>query len=331
MRVLGPIALACLLGCVAPDKPLVPEGPGIPEYVPTDVTFYAFGDPQYGGGADDKNDFQVTALNAFAGAAWPDGTPFEGDAVEDVRGVIIAGDLTQNGQDGRIEPLDSDELGRFEADYGLTGVESRLELPVYEGYGNHDFDPDEPGDWEAFDWRSYYDKDPTPSADRVSERSPDRLGLRTVAPGDDGHYSWDWDWLHLVQLNLCPADEPSDEDATSRVRDPRDALAFLEEDLAESVGDSGRPIVLMSHYGFDAFSQEPRWWTDDQKEDFLDAVDGYNVALLHGSERGRIGPLSGSLGVSASDSPRFRHPELGHAIEDVHTDHRFPSLSLRRP
>ena len=63
MRVLGPIALACLLGCVAPDKPLVPEGPGIPEYVPTDVTFYAFGDPQYGGGADDKNDFQVTALN----------------------------------------------------------------------------------------------------------------------------------------------------------------------------------------------------------------------------------------------------------------------------
>ena len=53
--------------------------------------------------------------------------------------------------------------------------------------------------------------------------------------------------------------------------------------------------------------------------------------LLHGSERGRIGPLSGSLGVSASDSPRFRHPELGHSIEDVHTDHRFPPLPFFGP
>ncbi len=55
------------------------------------------------------------------------------------------------------------------------------------------------------------------------------------------------------------------------------------------------------------------------------------TALLHGSERGRIGPLSGSLGVSASDSGRFRHPELSHAIEDVHTDHRFPPLPFFGP
>ena len=57
----------------------------------------------------------------------------------------------------------------------------------------------------------------------------------------------------------------------------------------------------------------------------------WREALLHGSERGRIGPLSGSLGVSASDSVRFRHPELGHAIEDVHTDHRFPPLPFFGP
>ncbi|MCP4869604.1 MAG: hypothetical protein GY898_12890, partial [Proteobacteria bacterium] len=57
-------------------------------------------------------------------------------------------------------------------------------------------------------------------------------------------------------------------------------------------------------------------------DDDDDSAGADDEALLHGSERGRIGPLSGSLGVSASDSVRFRHPELGHAIEDVHTDHR---------
>jgi len=277
------LPLLGLLACTAPVDPLVTDGPGIPDYVPTDVTFYAFGDPQYGGGADDKNTFQVAALNALAGTPWPADLPGGGEPVADVRGVLVAGDLTQNGQDGRITPLDSDELGRFEEDYGLTGVESELSLPVYEGFGNHDFDPAEPGDWHELDWRFYYDQDPTPSADRVAERNPDRVGLRTVAPGDDGHYSWDWDWLHLVNLNLCPADDPSDEDDTSRVREPRDALAFLEADLEEAVGDSGRPVVLMSHYGFDGFSQEPRWWTQQQKEDFLEVVAGYHVvAYLHG-------------------------------------------------
>jgi cytolysin (calcineurin-like family phosphatase) len=28
-------------------------------------------------------------------------------------------------------------------------------------------------------------------------------------------------------------------------------LQFLAEDLASEVGDSGRPVILMQHYGFD--------------------------------------------------------------------------------
>ena len=81
-------------------------------------------------------------------------------------------------------------------------------------------------------------------------------------------------------------------------------MAFRERELAEP----------MPSFSLDLGHQGPR-----------------RAALLHGSERGLIGPLSGSLGGSASDSVRFRHPELGHSIEDVHPDHRFPSLSLRRP
>ena len=55
------------------------------------------------------------------------------------------------------------------------------------------------------------------------------------------------------------------------------------------------------------------------------------LALLHGSERGRIGPRTGSLQVSASTRHRLRHPELGHSIEDVHADHRPPPLPVFGP
>ncbi len=285
MRLLLLLFALLLTACptVEPEPEPEPEEPGVPERVPTDITFYAFGDPQYGGGSEDKNTFQVAALDAFAGTPWPADLPGGGEPVTDPLGVIIAGDLTQNGQDGRIEPLDSDQLGAFVADYGLTGAESELALPVYEGYGNHDFEPDEPGDWAEFDWRFWYDEDPTPMVDLVAERNAGRVGLSRVAPGDAGHYSWDWDWVHFVQVNLCPADEASDESDTSAVRDPRGALSFLVEDLEQVVADSGRPVVVIAHYGFDAFSREARWWTDEQREAFMEAVEDYNVvAYLHG-------------------------------------------------
>lgn len=279
------LLLALLVGCtpVEDEPPLGEPASLIPEQVPTDITFFAMGDCQYGGGAEDKNGFHIAALNAFPGTPWREGTPFAGETVAQPLGLLLAGDLTQNGQDGRIEPLDSDEIGSFEADYGLTGSESALSWPMYEGYGNHDFDPDEPGDWSPFEWRAHYDDDPTPAADLVSERNPDRVGLLNSAPGADGHYSWDWGWVHFVQLNLFPGDEPSDAEPNALARDPRDALQFLSEDLEAYVGDSGRPVVLMSHYGFDEFSQEPRWWKDDQRDAFFDAIDGYHViAYLHG-------------------------------------------------
>ena len=107
----------------------------------TDVTFLAFGDSQYyldeslGHTGDLKNDYQVQALNAVPtrlswhafGVAAP---------VSDIRGVIIAGDLTQNGRDARSG--DNDEYGAFIEDYGLCANRG-LDYPVYEGYGNHDF------------------------------------------------------------------------------------------------------------------------------------------------------------------------------------------------
>jgi len=281
---LAPVIL--LAGCPDPGdgSPFVePEEPTPAE--PTDVTFYAFGDPHSDGGIEQYNAFQVTALNALAGTPWPDEVPGGGEPVRDPLGVLIAGDITEDGQDGRVEPLDEDEIGIFEGTFGLTGAESALTLPVYEGYGNHEYHSRYLGDWTEDDWQYHYDG-ATPAVDRVSERNVDRVGLTRTADGLDGHYSWDWGALHLVNVNLFPGDEPSPEDDHAGARDPRDALSFLVEDLEESVGDSGRPVIVMAHYGFDEeLSTWPIWWTEEQRQAFREAVEPYDViAYIHGHE-----------------------------------------------
>lgn len=265
----------------------VDVGPACPARPAADaesITFYAMGDPQYGGGSEDKNTFQIAALKAFE-AEWPPGMPSAGEAVERPLGLLVAGDLTQSGQDDRLAAVDQfDQVGAFVAEYGLRGGDGDLPFPVYEGYGNHEFDPDEPAEDEnLLQWRYHYTEDPTPGVDVVAIRNARRCGLTRVAPDADGHYSWDWGPVHFVNADLFPGDEPSQVDENSRVRDPRRALAFLRQDLAEEVGDSGRPVVVMAHYGFDRFGHEPRWWTDEQKAAFRYAVRPYNVvAYIHG-------------------------------------------------
>jgi len=270
----------------------------------TDITFLAMGDPQYGGGKPDKNDFQIAAMNAVTGLVWrttnrPVGQPL---------GVLIAGDLTQNGQDGR--PGSSDEIGQFMNDYGLVG-EKKLKWPVYEGYGNHDFDPAEPAK-SLTEWRVMYPGNSTPAADAVAKRNAHRKGLTGTAPGKAGHYSWDWDGVHFVNVNLKPSDTLSAKDGQMK-RDPRGALTFLREDLAKQVGKSGRPVVIMQHYGFDEFSTEPRWWTEAEREAFGRVVTNYNViAIVHGHDHGTSTYKWNGITVINAGSPFYDGDGRGH-------------------
>jgi hypothetical protein len=268
------------------------------------VTFFAFGDPQYGGGPPDKNSFHIQALNAAPALAWPAGFSRAGLPVGDPRGVIVAGDLTQNGQAGRnpaewyiaeryvfdlnqhygisvTQPRISGELGLFLSDYGLGGNDGRhafvLRWPVFEGYGNHDFD--------VLEYQPQFYGGVAPARDVVSIRNQVRgkwPPVRRVAPGNAGHYSWDWDDVHFVQLNVAGADAPTN--PLQLPRDPMGALSFLEQDLAAEIGDSCRPIIVVMHYGFDPFSSEDRWWDAGQRQAFLKVLAGYKnvVALLHG-------------------------------------------------
>ena len=84
----------------------------------TDVTFIAFGDSQHWDSTHRQNDYQVEALNHFNQIlSWKDAGYDELGEISDIRGVIMAGDITQNGRDGRV--FSDDEYGEFIQRYGL--------------------------------------------------------------------------------------------------------------------------------------------------------------------------------------------------------------------
>lgn len=267
-------------GCSCDAAPVVPQfwrGGG-----KTDVTFIAFGDPQfYEEGVQDRNTLQVRAINAAEERlTWGEAFGLN-EPVAKVRGVIIAGDLTQNGRDGRL--WEWDEYAHFVDCYGLCGNRA-VRYPVYEGYGNHDFYI-----WNNPLYRVYA---PHPVADAVSIRNARRPGVIATASGKDGHYAWEWDNVHFVHLNLKPSDVPgeargSHDEPVPGALDPRHALTFLKQDLAEHVAGTGKLVVIVAHYGFFAGWDFDGWWTPEEAEEFHQVIQGYDVvAYLHGHDHG---------------------------------------------
>ncbi len=148
---------------------------------PFDVTFIVasdthlgLGDPVTPGRDPVKNPVRIEktnlqmidAMNSVAGKLWPQQL---GGAVSEPRGVLISGDLTENGgkQDWVL----------FEALYGRTGKEGPLRYPVYEGDGNHDAH------------RGWF----------IREEIARRHGGR--------RYSFDFEGLHLVCLGEAPDED----------------------------------------------------------------------------------------------------------------------------
>lgn len=177
------------------------------------------------------------------------------EANSNIRGILYAGDLTQNARFLR-------EYQWYLDSFLGTGTDVDLSHFVYDGQGNHDFG----GLGE--------------SQILTELRNRDRSTIRTqYAEVGTPHYSWDWHDVHFVQLNLMPAD---DAEPGRPELDPRGALSFLQNDLAMYV-QTGRPVVLIHHYGLDSFStaqsQPPPtwWWNPQQRTDYWNVIANYNV------------------------------------------------------
>ena len=185
------------------------------------------------------------------------------------RGVLVAGDLTEHTAKWEILQFYNSLLPEDEVETELGAIlnQSKKLDRLYEGLGNHDMAKGTccSGTGSADDCvceSELLD---------IINRGERQGQLRSQPP----HYSWEWDGIHFVQLNLEPADEP-EKVRNGASRDPQDALQFLKAELDEAGPDKN--VILVHHYGLDRFSI--KWWSDENKQAYADAIRDYRVVAI---------------------------------------------------
>lgn len=240
------LALA-LVGCGdrAPLPPLTAAGPSF--------TFFVVADTHYGlsqwSDNEAANKAAIDQMNCLPGTPCP--LDMGDSTVETPIAVLVAGDLTDSGE--YFNWFGYRLLHRhdgFRDDYAMDG-KGRLKYPVLEAYGNHDI----------AEQRTVVRK-------QIVARNRRRTGLHLSENGL--HSSWDWGNVHFINLNLYPG-------STDKAGQ---SLDFVKDDLAHNLSKNGRPIVILHHYGFDPFSCEERWWTEQERETYYDAIKGFNVVAI---------------------------------------------------
>ena len=274
----------------------------------TDVTFLVINDIhacRMGSGlspncaAEGKTDANllrhIAALNAITGKRWPEeidgkatGLASAGKPIQHPHGIVVCGDITDDGGGQTAEPGEGSQLLQFSHRYQQGHGPDCVHYPVYVGLGNHDLDQD--GRPPQVDW--YRDE----LRDYVRFNHKPSVFFKAPFPADNydeasDNYSWNWDGLHLIQAQRFAGD--TGKGAAS-------GLAWLKSDLATYAAD-GRPVVIFQHYGWDHFSLErwdpekktfdpegsgpPHWWSDADRQAFVDTLNGYNIAaIFHGHE-----------------------------------------------
>lgn len=253
--------------CLATAGTMLAE-PSVVKAAGRDVTFISTSDSHYDAFESEdrnaRNRETLLKINAVEELKWPQ--ELGGGQIARPRGVLLLGDVIDDGDrtfNGKNQSKQQYE--HFLADFGLDGTDGRLKFPVFEGWGNHD-GPPAGKEKSGFSFQA-----------QLKQRNALRKQKGLIGNlSDNGlHYSWDWDDVHFVQLNLYPADRQNPKVRYSpEWHDPQESLAFLKKDLAEKVGASGRPVVLASHCGFDT-----DWWNAEDWKAAYDAAKAYNVVL----------------------------------------------------
>lgn len=210
----------------------------------------------------------IGQLNALVGREIPDHAG--GGVVQKPFGVIHAGDVIDTGdKTGKLpSEMQRTEIAAFERVMGLTGRDGGLDFPVYEVHGNHD-SPSGMGH----------------AIDRVIERTKTRPRVSHVS-ANGLHYSWDVGSVHFVNLGIVVGSVQGI--ARRRRYAPRESLEFLVKDLAETVGDSGRPVIITHHvdiarYTIPVPTEAPfsdKEWDPADVGGFHAALHRYSVAAI---------------------------------------------------
>ena len=213
---------------------------------------------------NDRNRVTIERMNEITEVNWPE--KLGGGSIGKPQGVLALGDLIDDGDKvGETEI----QWQHFAEQFGLDGTDGLLKFPVFEGWGNHDGPPE------------MFIKQRRSVQAEIKRRNATRLEKKLISRVSENglHYSWDWQGIHFIQANFYPADKQN-----AKVRyslpwhDPQFALQFVKDDLQASVGDSGRPVIIVAHCGFDT-----DWWVAEDWAAFYQAVKPYNViGYFHG-------------------------------------------------
>ncbi|WP_378944238.1 metallophosphoesterase [Mesorhizobium sp. ANAO-SY3R2] len=247
------------------------------------------------GKTDENLRRHIAALNEVGELAWPreiggvaTGLAGVGQRIGRSLGLVIGGDMTDDGGGQAMTPREGTQLLQFSQRYQQGAGPDQVHVPVYVGLGNHDLDQDGPPehvDRYRHEMRDYVELNHRPGVffkPLVPVANYDALS---------DSYSWDWGGLHLVQAHRFAGD---------MTKGAISALPWLEADLKTKASD-GRPVILFQHYGWDPFSTErwdpaahkfdatgsgkPHWWSDDERRALSAAIDGYNVlGIFHGHQ-----------------------------------------------
>jgi hypothetical protein len=233
----------------------------LPLHAADSFTFFAIGDtqiniPRWGTAGTEK---AIEWMNALPDKPFP-----YGGKVGSPRGVVVIGDMVD-------DIKNPENWALYKTLFDVRG-KARLRFPVYESIGNHELDGANRGTQMSNVQREFIERNKL----RKGSFHFDPLGY---------HYSWDWGRMHFVMLNSFPGTTPRPVyNRNTPWNDPQNSFAFLEKDLKEQVGDSGRPVVLLWHYGLRGWGLD-MWWTPEDLANLKRAIAPYNIALiLHGHE-----------------------------------------------
>ena len=226
-------------------------------------TFFTSTDLHFGSTTVSDSDHvrQVRFMTQFAnsGRHWPAGVGFPDEPIHSPAAIVTTGDNAHDGQ--------SNELGAYRLLFEQSWISESTTLPVLIGLGNHDLDND------------CYNNN---CADRMFDYIKGQVA-GAVTKLDDGsrNYSWDWNGVHYLQLNKWAGDTQLGSGSNGTTHDS--GLGWLTTDLANNVGNTGRPVVIFQHFGLDPFSlgQPPNtndpWWGAGDRLQFWNIIRPYNV------------------------------------------------------
>jgi len=239
------------------------------------ISFFMIGDTHYLAAQEKPEELDdvsrgytsglIDWLNRLPGTKWPETAG--GGTIPEPRGLIHAGDLIDSGnaKDATHQAMQQTEMAAFISDFGLNGGDGRLRWAVHEVYGNHDA-PEGTG----------------LVIDAMRERNRKRKDLKKVSPNGI-HHSWDWGGIHFINVGIVVGAAKSGDHG---VYAPLDSLEFLTADLAENVGQSGRPVVITHHVDVarycvpmnDPARAAKNEWDFADVAAYHDALKGYHIA-----------------------------------------------------